>query len=121
MGGDDIIKTGVGADIVIGGIGNDTITANMGDPVPADAGNIVAGDNGLIVFNGTDGIDATLDQVKSVAPESGGGNDVITTGAGDDIIIGGDNKNNAPNSVGDPADTILAGDGNNVVGADDGE
>src|SRR5262249_55015496 len=118
-------------DIIIGGIGNDTIDAysSNGGSAAADAansvvGNIVVGDNGWIVYNGGPGLDtndATLDLVQSIAPLSGGGNDVIKTGDGNERIIGGDNTLNSPNSMSDPADTILGGNGDNIVLGDNGQ
>ena len=83
FGGDDGITTGSGNDVVVGGIGSDTIDAG-------DGNNVVVGDNGLLVFNGADGNGATLDLVQTIAPSAGGGVDGITTGSGDDVVLGGD-------------------------------
>ena len=102
LGGDDMITTGAGNDFVIGGYGGDTIDAG-------DGNNVVVGDNGLLVFNGADGNGATFDLVQTIAPSAGGGVDGITTGSGDDVVLGGD-----------AGDTIHAGDGNNVVLGDNG-
>jgi hypothetical protein len=95
-GGDDDITTGSGDDIIIGGTGNDTIDAGEGD-------NIVFGDNGHIELSA--GVPVLI---KSVSPEHGGVDD-ITTGSGDDIIIGGTGN-----------DTIDAGEGDNIVFGDNG-
>ncbi|MDX6411745.1 MAG: hypothetical protein QOE91_1261, partial [Gaiellaceae bacterium] len=101
IGDDDKITGGSGRGIMIGGLGNDTITTG-------DGGNIVVGDNGKIVYAASaplfDGNDVTLDIVQTIAPEDGGGVDRITTGSGNDVVIGGDG-----------ADLIDAGAGNNVV------
>ena len=102
LGGDDTITTGGGNDTILGGIADDTIDAGTGD-------NIVFGDNGLIRYDGADNDMATLDLLQTTAPEVGGGMDDITTGAGNDFILGGDN-----------IDTINAGDGNNVILGDMG-
>ena len=106
IGGDDKITGGNGRGIYIGGIGNDTISAG-------DGGDLVIGDNGLVLFNGAapayDGNDFTLDLAQTTDPAVGGGNDTITTGAGDDVIVGGQG-----------ADTINAGNGSNTVLGDDG-
>src|SRR5262249_47582542 len=102
VGGDDTITTGTGADIVIGGIGSDTINAysSSGGTAGADLPNtnIVVGDNGLIVYSGGAGFDtndATLDLVQTIAPLDKGGTDVIRTGAGADIVLAGDDSNDA--------------------------
>lgn len=83
-----------GAKTVLLGLGNDT--ANLGD-----TGSLVLGDNGQ----------ATLTGGAWVANTSGasGGNDIITTGSGIDIILAG---------LGN--DTVAAGDGANVIIADTG-
>src|SRR5262249_20818179 len=103
---------------ILGGTGNDTITAGEG-------ANIVVGDNGFIQYNtagpGFDTNPLTLDLVQSNAPEEGGGDDVITTGGGNDWIIAGDNDPNTSNRVGRSADTINAGNGQNIVLADNGQ
>ncbi|MCI0535950.1 MAG: hypothetical protein L0Z50_12060 [Verrucomicrobiales bacterium] len=118
LGGNDAITTGDGADRILGGIGNDTITAGEGD-------NIVIGDNGLMQYNasapGFDSDPLSLDLVQSNAPEQGGGDDVITSGAGNDWIIGGDNDPSTTNSLGGVADTINAAGGKNVVLGDNGQ
>jgi Ca2+-binding RTX toxin-like protein len=141
IGGSDRIHTGVGNDIVLGGIDADVIDASHGN-------NIVLGDNGFIDWvageasrgyalqaPGDDTDPEDVDRIWTSAPNHGG-NDVITTGDGDDIIIGGedgeivvDNEIGfaTPTSlprivVGDVADgdTIMAGDGRNVVLGDNG-
>ena len=67
------VETGDGDDTVIGRRkGNETIYAGNGN-------NIVLADNGAVV---------TLGDIVSTVPEHGG-TDRITTGSGDDIIIGG--------------------------------
>ena len=91
VGGSDSITTGAGNDIIIGGIDADTIAAGNGN-------NIVLGDSGLIDWAAAerggllagDDYDATdIDRIWTIDP-SHGGNDSITTGTGDDIIIGGE-------------------------------
>ncbi|TCK07577.1 LEPR-XLL domain-containing protein [Marinobacterium mangrovicola] len=111
-GGADIINTGTGRDIVFGGAGGDNIDVDAGD-------NLVIGDDGKIVYTGTDfggsgvGDDsnpADIDEIVSTSTTAGGGADSITSLGGDDIVIGGRE-----------GDTVDAGDGNNVVIGDSGQ
>ena len=98
-GGDDRIadrrlrhdRHGQGRDIILGGIDADTIVAGDGD-------NIVIGDSGIIDWTagerggtlaGDDATPSDIDRIFSTEPDHGG-NDTITTGDGDDIIIGGE-------------------------------
>ena len=88
-----IISGGPGNDIVIGGLGNDTIDGG-------DGHNVVLGDHGFVIAGG---------EIVSTAPEHAG-QDEISTGAGDDIIIGGSD-----------ADTpITSGAGNDIILGDNG-
>ena len=101
-GGNDVITSGSGRDVVLGGQGNDTIDAGEGD-------NVVFGDDGVATFD-----PAILVHMRST--ETGddgpalGGDDTITTGAGRDVIVGGNGS-----------DTINAGEGDNVVFGDNAE
>ena len=153
IGGADTITTGIGADIILGGIDGDTISANNSENVTIgrlDGRNIVIGDNGYIdwtaadpgrvyaaqiyaggVLAGDDKDPSDIDRIFSTDPDHGG-NDTITTGAGDDIIIGGEDGETvvdvivgvtvvgripvaATNAYGVEGDIIVAGDGNNLV------
>jgi hypothetical protein len=96
LGGDDVISTGSGADVVIGGFGNDRIDTHGGDDV-------VFGDSGVFEF--VDGSGLRLGGATLAA--AFGGRDVIRTGAGDDVIVGGAG-----------GDTINAGRGDDVVAGD---
>jgi Ca2+-binding RTX toxin-like protein len=105
-GGVDGITSGGGQDIIIGGRFGDTIAAGHGD-------NLVIGDSGVITAAATGaaqfaGLPITLGLVKSIATDDGG-NDTIATGSGRDIVVGGA-----------LADTINAGDGDNIVFGDNG-
>ncbi len=106
IGGNDTITTGSGRDTVIGGAGTDTITTNRSSS--SDQTDVVLGDHGFVDYALADGNAADLDRVWSTDPTLGG-NDTLTTGEGDDVVIGG---------VG--ADTIDAGKGENVVIGDKG-
>ena len=136
LGGADSITTGSGDDMILGGINGDTINAG-------DGNNVVIGDSGQIVwtareFGGTgagDDLDAAdIDRVLSTDPDDGG-SDTITTGSGDDVIVGGEDgevvsgahvssQAAVPTIVGDdPArlgDVINAGNGRNLVFGDNG-
>lgn len=119
-GGDDTITTGIGRDMIVGGAGVDTIVANVGEtPSRPDGNTIVFGDYGLVdyLISGDpktgdswsgDPADTTrdIDRVWSTFVQFGG-DDHITTGAGNDIVIGG---------IAD--DTITAGEGTNLVFGD---
>jgi Ca2+-binding RTX toxin-like protein len=114
-GAGDTITTGAGNDVVLGGAGRDRITAGDGD-------NVVLGDHGYVDWTAADraalygtgampGDDADptdVDRVVSTEPGIGGG-DTISTGAGDDLVVGG---------TGD--DRIEAFGGKNVVLGDSG-
>ena len=124
MGGNDTITTLGGADLVVGGIGSDSVEAGEGN-------NVVIGDNGHIAFNlsgnGYDGDTQTLDLVETIAPGDKGGTDVIRAGAGDDTVLGGDDFNDASTDVTEGAvivhvsgDYLWAGEGKNVVLGDNG-
>jgi Ca2+-binding RTX toxin-like protein len=108
-GGSDRIAAGAGNDIILGGQEGDSIDAGEAD-------NLVLGDNGLIDFVrreredtlGADFDPHDIDVIESTVPDIGGA-DTITSGDGDDIVIGGT-----------AADSILAGHGFNLVFGDSG-
>ncbi|WP_372993340.1 calcium-binding protein, partial [Sulfitobacter sp.] len=107
-GGSDMIRTGYGADLILGGGANDTITANVGETATqTDAINLVFGDFGAAYWN-RDGDLATLDLVTSI-DTAFGGRDVINTGRSDDIVLGGFDQ-----------DEIYASEGSNIVLGDSG-
>ncbi|MBW7894669.1 MAG: hypothetical protein H3C27_06100, partial [Opitutaceae bacterium] len=94
IGGNDTIVTGAGHDRIVAGTGADWIDAG-------DGHNVVVGDHANIQQpNGT------LNSVESVAPADGGV-DLIFTGNGNDLILGGT-----------AGDTIHAGAGNDLVFGD---
>ncbi len=125
-GGDDIITAGDGNNVIFGGSGADTITVG-------DGNNVILGDNGNATFAvalasgsvaaGDATYSRTLTQIETTAQEAGGmqtssqttggtvygGDDSITAGNGNNVIVGG---------LG--ADTITAGNGNNIVLGDSG-
>jgi Ca2+-binding RTX toxin-like protein len=97
----DTISTLTGYDIVLGGQGGDTIGAGNGH-------NIVLGDNGFIDYD-DDSDPADIDRISTTDPNEGG-SDSITTGAGNDFILGGT-----------AGDEIRAGAGNDLVFGDHGK
>jgi Ca2+-binding RTX toxin-like protein len=150
IGGSDTIVTGIGADIIIGGIDADGIVANYGEdvtnpinPLRPDGNNIVIGDSGVIDWAALERVDglagddfdaADIDRIWSIAPDHGG-NDTITTGAGNDIVIGGEDGELVIDAIIDGStaiaqfvqtditngDVIRTGAGFNIVFGDSGE
>ena len=102
LGGADIISGNVGNDIIIGGDEGDTIHGDSGD-------NIILGDHGVIDYVIDDGDRSDIDRIFSMSTTTNGGADVIDSGTGDGIIIGG--------RFGDTIDSL---GGNNVVIGDSG-
>ena len=98
-GGDDVIRTGSGIKLILGGIGADRIDTQT---QPGDS-NVIFGDAGAVTFdpNAT----GKLLQIVSTST-SQGGNDTLNIGAGKDYVLGG---------LGNDAITVNAGD--NVVRA----
>ncbi|WP_413172043.1 DUF4347 domain-containing protein [Anabaena azotica] len=100
-GGDDTITGDDGNDILIGGVGKDAIDGGAGN-------DIALGDNGCLDYK----LDAnlnTLDLVTTTNPTLGG-EDIIATGDGNDLIFGGT-----------LSDNISAGAGNDLVFGDHGK
>ncbi len=110
-GGIDNITTLGGNDIVIGGRYGDTVDAgDGGDIVIGDSGRITAASAGMPQFSG---VPMTFGLIETI--EFGdGGSDNITSGAGDDVVLGGHND-------GSTVEFINAGAGNNIVLGDDGQ
>ncbi|RPJ58623.1 MAG: calcium-binding protein, partial [Acidobacteria bacterium] len=82
-GGDDTITSGGGADLVIGGPGNDKILT-CGNPVFGQVdGDIVAGDNARATY-----MLGELREFYTTSPQFGG-EDTILTGNGADLVLGG--------------------------------
>ena len=111
-GGVDDITTGGGNDIVIGGRFGDTIDAGNGQNIVlGDSGQLVAADNDLASPWATRRFSIAL-VTTALDPEAyaDGGGDDITTGDGNDLVIGGAG-----------GDTVHGGDGNDLVFGDQGE
>ena len=106
---DDTIKVGNGNDIVIGGSGADTITANYQTPGTVNTSSntvndILMGGDGEIDF-----INGVVSTVTSTYTNDGGDN-TISAGNGNDLVIGGLGAN-----------TITLGNGRDVVVGESGE
>lgn len=113
-GGPDEITTGLGADIVIGGQGGDHITANAGEGSAAfDAGNVILGDHGEVVFLNPDA-GVNLPRLVRTSDPMRGGADVIQSGAGNDVILGGTSGDTIYGKAGND---LIAGDHAEVIGA----
>ena len=104
---DDTIKVGTGNNVIFGGSGADTITADSVNPGGIQIGginDIILGDDGEADF--TDGVVTLVISTNT----NDGGDDTISAGNGNDVVFGG---------LG--ADTITLGGGADVVLGDSGE
>ncbi len=81
LGGNDVITTGDGNNIVLGGSGADQITTGAGRDV-------ILGDNGYVLTTGDNGTSGAVQMVRSIDVTLGG-NDIVYAGAGNDIVFGG--------------------------------
>jgi len=107
-GGDDTVTTGLGEDIVLGGAGGDTITTDMTDGTGGtDGADIVLGDVGRVNWVNAEDGSTDLAQEIETTDWRHGGDDVISSGASNDLVIGGTGR-----------DRILAGAGNDLVMGD---
>ena len=116
VGGNDIIKTHGDKNVAIGGAGEDYIHLE-GD------NNVALGDNGQVEYESTV-IDANNNKIKHVYGDSHktylhhiettsdtmGGKDEITTGNGNNVVMGGT-----------ASDKIATGNGNDIIVGDGGE
>ncbi|MCP4887379.1 MAG: hypothetical protein GY904_12290, partial [Planctomycetaceae bacterium] len=81
LGDRDVIFASNGFDVVLGGTGGDDIDAGIDD-----SRDIVLGDNGEVHFAA--GTNELLELIRSTSPELGG-DDNITVGDGNDVVIAG--------------------------------
>ena len=133
------ISTGRGADVVIGGDGNDLINAgyfgtvaalraNDKDFVDGGAGaDTIYGGYGNDTLNGGDGADSVSGGVGNDNVSGGRGNDILRGGDGADTIDGGDNNDSVFGDVGadalsgdDGDDTLIGGTGNDTLSGGNG-
>jgi len=102
QGGDDTVTAGDGSNTVLGGFGVDTVNAGLG----AVSSNVILGDNGELLYDAS-GVLQTASTTDTTSAT--GGDDVVTLGNGDNLVLGG---------MGD--DTAKVGDGNNTILGDNG-
>src|SRR5205823_1582204 len=100
------IAIGTGNNLIVGGQGADRITGSTSN-------NVIVGDSGRITAATTDaprfgGLALTLGRVETIA-DGVGGSDVIATGDGNNVVLGGTG-----------ADAVTIGAGTNLVFGDDG-
>ena len=120
-GGDDALFGGDGDDIMLGGTGDDVLSGEAGnDVLVGDDGFVLAA--GLVSASGPGGSDDIFGGDGDDIVFGGDGADFLTGDAGDDVLVGDSgaadvstvvstNSADAPGGV----DTIVAGDGNDVV------
>jgi len=102
-GGNDSVVTGEGDNVVLGGVGNDTITLGRGT-----GNDVVIGDNGRIRMDAAGLLFALIE--TSGFDQLLGGDDLIDVGAGHNIVLAGFG-----------ADRVSSGSGNDIVMGDNGE
>ncbi|MCH2611972.1 MAG: dockerin type I domain-containing protein [Pirellulales bacterium] len=119
IGGPDIIDTGGGPDVVLGGMSGDVVNTEQGN-------DIVLGDSGVATFNSDldnlndDSHIGILRSIHTIAP-SIGGDDVINTDEGTDIILGGSADDTITTYSLDESDRdIVLGDNGEVIFIEDG-
>lgn len=98
-----------GADILIAGIGDDTIWGDGGN-------DRIEGGNGADILNGGDGDDIITDLAFDDNIKGGDGNDVIHSGNGIDLVLGG--RGNDFIDIGFDEGEAFAGLGNDFVRSD---
>ena len=96
QGGNDTITGGTGANVILGGAGNDEIQAG-GDDLP----DIILGDNGFASF-----LNGVRQEISTSDPDNGGV-DTITAGDGPNVLLGGSEGDTI---TGGGADDIILGD-----------
>ncbi len=110
----EIIDVGDANNVVDAGSGNDTVTTGIGDNTiySGDGADMITSQGGDDNIYGDDGSDTIF---------SNGGADFIDGGRGGDLIFAGDGADTIEGGWGDAgADTIFAGDGNDLILAGDG-
>lgn len=94
QGGKDSIDTNGGDDIVVGGIGGDSIETWGDDHYGIRDNDVVYGDNAAMVFTDRDGDKATAPKIShaesiAVTKFDASYDDTIYTGDGNDVVVGG--------------------------------
>lgn len=118
--GNDTITAGYGADLLIGGLGDDSVSGGDGnDTIDGDHGNdVLRGGNGADTIVGDDGDDSLFGDTGADYLSGDAGNDVINGGSGADTLVGGDGDDSMNGGTG--ADTMDGGAGNDTMVGGDG-
>jgi len=120
----DDVSGNAGSDIIIGGLGGDTVHGDAAIPVAGlDGNDVILGDNGAIVYDVSTTPGASILQSLTGVLENNpeGGADTITGDAGSDVILGGSDADTlhgddaAGTSAGLDLGDILIGDTGKVV------
>ena len=107
FGGNDTITVNGGNNVILGGAGSDSITAQG-----ASSGNVILGDDGDATFTSepvSGSIATSVLAFIETSSQTDGGNDIIITGDGNNVIFGGSG-----------ADQITVGNGNSIILGDNG-
>ena len=113
-GGNDVINTRGGDDIVVGGTGNDSIKTFGDDRYGIYDNDVVYGDNAKMVFTDRDSdpdTASTISYAESIVSTnmSASYNDSIMTGDGNDVVVGGSGSDTIDAGATAQADEKLAG------------
>ncbi len=121
-----ILDGGEGADTIIGGAGNDTLSSRQDTP-SGIADDTIIGTDGHDQFDGGAGQDTIFGSTGDDTITGGVGNDCIRGGDGDDLIFGSDGNDSIDGSLGDDTihgedgdDNLRGGDGDDDLHGDDG-
>jgi Ca2+-binding RTX toxin-like protein len=108
-GGDDTINVGAGDNVILGGLGADQIIVN------GDGSNVILGDSGVANFDPTSGALVSIYStyvsaaVGGTADTGSSSNDTILTGNGNNVVFGGSGADHI--TTGSGADIILGDNG----------
>ncbi len=113
-GSKDTIKTSGGDDIVVGGTGGDEITTYGDEYYGIDDFDVVFGDNAKILLTDRDSKDSTastLTHAESIAATNYTANydDIINTGDGNDVVVGGIGHDTINSGATEKAQTTIDG------------
>ncbi|PKQ08569.1 MAG: hypothetical protein CVT71_00430, partial [Alphaproteobacteria bacterium HGW-Alphaproteobacteria-10] len=106
---DTITVTSDGNNIILGGMGADTIKTAAATVLTTD---VILGDNGTVTYAGATGSLKLRQMVSTVT--SRGGNDIITTGDGTKYIIGGYGKDTITTGTGGTGTHVIIGDAGQI-------
>ncbi|MCA9049623.1 MAG: PKD domain-containing protein, partial [Planctomycetaceae bacterium] len=101
FGGDDIIVTGGGNDLVLGGTGRDQINTAGFSAAGTDNDSVV-GDDGRVTLQHGRIVEIRTTSPVFTLPEDSLFNDVIVTGAGADVVLGGNGSDFIDTSASQP-------------------